>query len=114
VEASATRISQSIAVIPIATPLLAGPGSLTTVILLAKLPYGILISSIAIIVDCLLAWIHFRTSGKITKLIGGSNLLIIGKVMDVLMAAIAVSFLTSGISAICLKWSKNRIPFQVS
>jgi multiple antibiotic resistance protein len=101
--ASKTRIAATIAVIPIATPLLAGPGSLTTVILLAREPYGALVSSATIIVDCLVAWVLFRTSGKITKLLGSSNLLIIGKVMDILMAAIAVSFLTSGISAIFLK-----------
>ncbi len=101
--AGKTRISEAIAVIPIATPLLAGPGSLTTVILLARDPSGALISSAAITIDCSVAWIMFRLSGRITKLLGASNLLIIGKVMDILMAAIAVSYLTAGISSIFLK-----------
>jgi|SRR5579872_2924237 len=90
----------TIAVTPIATPLLAGPGSLTTVMLLARDPYGILVSSAAILVVCTIAWTLFRQSGKITKLIGATNLMIVGKVMDILMAAIAVSFLTSGIIAV--------------
>ena len=96
-----TTLLETVAVIPIATPLLAGPGSLTTVMLLAKEgPYGILVSSVSILVDCSLAWLFFRISGRITKIIGPTGLLIVGKVLDILMAAIAVSFLTSGVIAI--------------
>lgn len=95
-----TRALESIAVIPIATPLLAGPGSLTTVMLLAKEPLGIILSSVAIAIDCSIAWLFFRASERITKALGPTVLMIIGKVMDILMAAIAVSFLTSGITTI--------------
>ena len=96
------KLLNTFAVIPIATPLMAGPGSLTTVMLLAKeqFPLGILISSIAIIVDCSIGWIIFRLGSKITKKAGPTVLLIIGKEMDILIAAIAVSFLTAGITAI--------------
>jgi multiple antibiotic resistance protein len=103
VASKTTRVAETIAVVPIATPLLAGPGSLTTVILLARDPYGGIVSVVAIIVDCSIAWILFRVSGKITQHLGASNLLIIGKVMDILMAAIAVSYLTTGISTIFLR-----------
>jgi multiple antibiotic resistance protein len=90
---------QTIAVIPIATPLLAGPGSLTTVILLGRESYGFIIAGVAIAVDCALAWLAMRTSSRLTRLIGPSGLMIIGKVMDILMAAIAVSYLIKGLSA---------------
>ena len=103
IEAATTKISETIAVVPIATPLLAGPGSLTTVMLLAREPYGLLVSAVAILIDCSAAWILFRMGSRITKLVGGTNLVIVGKVMDILMAAIAVSFLTSGITSIFLK-----------
>jgi multiple antibiotic resistance protein len=89
-----------IAVIPIATPLLAAPESLTTVMLLARDPYGPLVSSISIPVDCLIAWLLFRASARITRFVGPTGLLIVGKVMDFLMAAIAVSYLTSGIISV--------------
>jgi len=101
--AESMRLAETIAIIPIATPLLAGPGSLTTVMLLAREPYGLLVSSIAILVDCSIAFVLFRMSDRITKVLGPTNLLIIGKVMDILMAAIAVSFLTTGITAIFVK-----------
>ncbi len=93
-----TKLAESMAVIPIATPLLAGPGSLTIVMLLSK--ESILVSIIAILVDCSFALLFFRLSGRITKALGPTVLVIIGKVMDILMAAIAVSFLTTGIIAI--------------
>jgi multiple antibiotic resistance protein len=100
-ESSATLDSSSMletmAVIPIATPLLAGPGSLTTVMLLAREPYGLIVSPLAILVDCSVAWFFFRASGRLIKVIGPTGLLIIGKVLDILMAAIAISFLTSGL-----------------
>ncbi len=88
---------EHIAVIPLATPLLAGPGSLTTVILLANLNLGYLIAGIAILVDSSLAFIAFRLSDRLNKLIGPSGLMIISKVLDILMAAIAVSYLVKGI-----------------
>ncbi len=88
---------ERIAVIPLATPLLAGPGSLTTVILLANSNLGYIIAGIAIVVDSFLALIAFRLSGGLNKLIGPSGLMIISKVLDILMAAIAVSYLVRGI-----------------
>ena len=94
---SSTTNLESVAVIPIATPLLAGPGSLATVMLLTKGPYGLLIGGIAIVVDCFFAWSALRLSGRISEKLGPNTLLIIGKVMDILMAAIAVSYLTKGI-----------------
>jgi multiple antibiotic resistance protein len=96
-----TKIVEALAVIPIATPLLAGPGSLTVVMLLSNSgTLGIAAAIIAILVDCSIAWILFRLSDRITKAASPTLLLIVGKVMDILMAAIAVSFLTTGITTI--------------
>lgn len=100
------KMVEAMAVIPIATPLLAGPGSLTVVMLFTReslggvASLGIVISTVAILVDCLIAWTLFRLADRIMKVLGPTVLLIISKVMDILMAAIAVSFLTSGIIAI--------------
>ena len=87
-------------VIPIATPLLAGPGSLTTVMLFTREPDGVFVAIAAIVVDCLIAWILLHLGDKITRKLGPTVLLIVAKVMDILMAAIAVSFLTSGLTSI--------------
>jgi len=96
-EVGKSGMIESIAVIPIATPLLAGPGSLTTVMLLTKEQFGLATSLVAILVNCLLAWSALRLSSKINERVGPTGLMIIGKVMDILMAAIAVSYLTRGV-----------------
>lgn len=88
---------ERIAVIPLATPLLAGPGSLTTALLLAHLDYGYAIAGIAIIVVALVTLVIFRASDRLSRVVGPSGLMIIGKVLDILMAAIAVSYLVKGI-----------------
>ena len=101
-----SKMIETLAIIPIATPLLAGPGSLTVVMLFSRESWGgiaslgVVISIVAILVDCFIAWSLFRVVDRVTKALGPTVLLIIGKVMDILMAAIAVSFLTSGIIAI--------------
>jgi multiple antibiotic resistance protein len=93
---------ERIAVIPLATPLLAGPGSLTTCILLANANYGYLIAGVAILVDSSLAFVALRSSDSLNKIIGPSGLMIIGKVLDILMTAIAVSYLVRGILGVGL------------
>jgi multiple antibiotic resistance protein len=89
-----------IAVIPLATPLLAGPGSLTTVILLANSEFGYAIAGIAILVDCFLAYVALRLSDNLNRVVGPSGLMIVGKVLDILMAAIAVSYLVKGTTGV--------------
>ena len=93
---------ERIAVIPLATPLLAGPGSLTTSILLANASYGYLIAGVAILVDSSLAFIALRSSDKLNSVVGPSGLMIISKVLDILMAAIAVSYLVKGMVGVGL------------
>jgi multiple antibiotic resistance protein len=93
---------ERITVIPLATPLLAGPGSLTTSILLASADYGYLIAGVAILVDSSLAFVALRSSDSLNKFVGPSGLMIIGKVLDILMAAIAVSYLVKGILGVGL------------
>ncbi|MEM0123751.1 MAG: MarC family protein, partial [Conexivisphaerales archaeon] len=80
---------KSVAIIPIATPLLAGPGSITTVMLLAETHYGLLVSGTAILVDCAIALVVLHSGTMLNKVIGASGLMILGKVMDIIMAAIA-------------------------
>lgn len=102
-EAVAQRSTMDrVAVIPIAVPLLAGPGSLTTAILLANDNYGYFIAGAAILVDSLLALVALRYSDRLDKLVGESGLMIVGKVLDILMTAIAVSYLVRGIVGVGL------------
>jgi multiple antibiotic resistance protein len=98
--------ADNIAVFPLAIPLLAGPGAIATVMVLNNPQYGAATgwidfsTAIAILIDCALVWILFRLSSEAMKVLKPSALVIVGKVMDILMGAIGISFLIRGAVAI--------------
>lgn len=101
-----TEEASSIAVFPIAIPLLAGPGAIATVILLNDPRYGVakgitdISTALAILIDCIIVWLLFAACNRLTRIVKPSAMLIIGKVMDILMGAIGVSFIVGGITTI--------------
>lgn len=98
--------ADSIAVFPIAIPLLAGPGAIATVIVLNDPRYGVakgitdISPALAILTACIIVWLLFTVSNRLTRIVKPSAMLVIGKVMDILMGAIGVSFIVGGIMAI--------------
>jgi len=96
----------SIAVFPLAIPLLAGPGAIATVIVLNNPEYGVAkgvadpSTAIAIVISCIIVWSLFVFSTKLTEVLKPSVMMIIGKVMLILMGAIGISFIVNGIAAI--------------
>ncbi|MFK5982207.1 MAG: MarC family protein [Flavobacteriaceae bacterium] len=83
-------------VFPLAFPLLAGPGSLTTLLSL-RAEYSIQNIIIAVLINILFIYIVLKTSGKIQKIIGKNGIIIIRKVFGVILLAIAVKLFTSNI-----------------
>jgi multiple antibiotic resistance protein len=95
-------VTDSIAVFPLAIPLLAGPGAIATVMVLNNLQYGAakgwmdFSMAVAIVVDCVIVWLLFSLSSRLMKVLKPSVMVITGKVMDILMGAIGISFLIRG------------------
>jgi multiple antibiotic resistance protein len=82
----------------IGTPLLCGPGTITTVMLLSK-EYGVLIPFIAITLSLLATWLILYYAEGIQRVLGDVVTDIMGKVLGMLVAAIAVKIIASGILA---------------
>jgi multiple antibiotic resistance protein len=82
----------------IGTPLLCGPGTITTVMLLSK-EYGLLIPFAAITLSLLATWIILYYAETIQRVLGNVVTDIMGKVLGMLVAAIAVKIIASGILA---------------
>jgi multiple antibiotic resistance protein len=82
----------------IGTPLLCGPGTITTVMLLSK-EYGLLIPFIAITLSLLATWLILYYAEAIQSVLGNVVTDIMGKVLGMLVAAIAVKIIASGILA---------------
>ena len=83
-------------VFPLAFPLIAGPGSLTTLLSL-KSEFHTENIIIAVVVNVIVIFIVLKTSARIERLIGQNGINIIRKVFGVVLLAIAVKLFTSNI-----------------
>ncbi len=83
-------------VFPLAFPLIAGPGSLTT-LLSIKSEFSTPNIIVAIIVNVFVIYIVLKTSRKIEKFIGKNGIQIIRKIFGVVLLAIAVKLFMSNI-----------------
>ena len=83
-------------VFPLAFPLIAGPGSLTTLLSL-RAEFRVENIIVAIILNVLVIYVVLKTSSKIERLIGPNGINIIRKVFGVILLAIAVKLFTVNI-----------------
>ena len=90
--------TKSAAGVVIGTPLLCGPGTITTVMLLSK-DYGMLIPFIAITLSLIATWLILYYSAYIQRVLGEVVTDIMGKVLGMLVAAIAIKIIFAGIMA---------------
>jgi multiple antibiotic resistance protein len=88
----------SAAGVVIGTPLLCGPGAITTVMLLSR-DYGILIPFLAITLSLIATWIILFYADLIQRILGEVVTDIMGKVLGMLVAAIAIKIIFAGIMA---------------
>jgi multiple antibiotic resistance protein len=93
--------SSTAAGVVIGTPLLCGPGTITTVMLLSN-NYGIIIPLAAITLALLATWLILYYAEVIQRILGEVVTDIMGKVLGMLVAAIAVKIIASGVMALTL------------
>ena len=88
-------VSPTFGVVPLGTPLIAGPATLTTTLVLVG-SYGYIPVIVSLIVNILLAWLIFAQADRIIRLIGINGSRAFAKVAALLLAAIAVKMIRSG------------------
>jgi len=93
------KTKYEIAAVPLATPLIAGPGVLTTTIILV-LEYGFTVTIIAAAAVLFVQWLALRESDVIHKVIGHQGSEVVSKVMGLIIAAFAVEYIIQGWQAI--------------
>jgi multiple antibiotic resistance protein len=94
---------RDVAITPLALPLLAGPGTLTTVMLLmSESPTAHLSVVIGIVAAMLVSWLIVRLAGQIDAWIGPQGAVIIIKLLGFLLAALAVEIGSAGIRELFL------------
>ena len=100
-EQEEAQIKEDISVFPLATPLLAGPGAMgATILLISNVKDSVshqLIVAGAIIAVLLITLAALLSASKLQKLLGVTGMHVVGRVMGVLLAALAVQFILDGI-----------------
>tara|TARA_Y200000002_G_scaffold158917_1_gene131378 strand:+ start:216 stop:791 length:576 start_codon:yes stop_codon:yes gene_type:complete len=86
-------------IVPIAFPLIAGPGTLTTLISI-KSEYNDINIILAIVLNMILVYIVLKSSEKIQKILGSQGINILRKVFGIILLAIGIKLFTTNIKLI--------------
>jgi multiple antibiotic resistance protein len=97
---------RDIALTPLAVPLLAGPGAISTILVLtsrARNPWqdGLILAALALILS--LTYIFFRFAQPLLNYLKESGLRLLTRLMGLILAALAVEFVLQGLKA-ALPW----------
>jgi multiple antibiotic resistance protein len=87
----------SIGAVPIAMPLLVGPGAITTTIFNIQ-AYGVVVTALAVFVVLTLTWLILRYVDSFYRFLGKTGALVIARVMALLIAAIAIQYMLFGVT----------------
>jgi len=86
-----------VAAFPLATPLIAGPGAISTVIIISVPPYSPLFALVAVACNSVLAFLILSSSDSLGKVLGKNGTNALSRITALLIAALAVSFVVSGV-----------------
>lgn len=86
-------------IVPLAFPLIAGPGAMTSILAL-RAEYFVSNIIAAIIINLILVYIVLKTSGKIESVLGKQGINVIRKIFGVILLAIAVKLFTTNIQSL--------------
>jgi|Deesub1362A_J573_1020465.scaffolds.fasta_scaffold04282_5 multiple antibiotic resistance protein len=89
----------SVGVVPLATPLIAGPGAITTVLVYTNLLSGFhkLLMILSIIIAVAITWVVLKESERLFRILGEDGSHALTRIMSILLAAIAVEMMMKGI-----------------
>ncbi len=107
IESSATSDNANIALVPLGTPLLAGPGAIVAAILFvrdATGPADLAAIAAGIVAIHLVIYLALRFSTSILRVIREAGVTVISRIAGVLLAAIAVQLTADGIHDFILSW----------
>ncbi|WP_123347674.1 MULTISPECIES: YchE family NAAT transporter [unclassified Enterobacter] len=102
-EKSENAIRESIGVVPLALPLMAGPGAISSTIVWGTRYHSLthLIGfSVAIAVFAFCCWAVFRLAPWLVRLLGQTGINVITRIMGLLLMALGIEFIVTGIKAL--------------
>jgi multiple antibiotic resistance protein len=90
------------AVFPLAVPMISGPGTIATVLLLVNLSHGdrleLFVVVLAYAVALFVTWLCMRGSSLLLRVIGTTGIHVISRLLGIILAALAVQFVLNGLA----------------
>ena len=90
----------NVAAFPLATPLLAGPGAISTVVIISGSPYSPLIALVVVGCNMVVAYLVLSSSDWVGRILGHNGTNALSRITALLIAALAVSFVVDGVANI--------------
>jgi MarC family membrane protein len=109
-EEQEARARADITVFPLAIPLIAGPGALASVMILTgearSYPLGFVLLFAMSAIVLTLVYVALRTSSLLARMLGQTGINVITRVLGVLLAALAVEYVGTGVRELIHAGSK--------
>jgi len=99
-EVAEGRAKEDVALTPLAIPMLAGPGAISTAIVVAGQARGVaqtLVVYAAIILTGLISFLSLRLGEPLLRRLGKTGIRVVTRIMGLILAAVAVQFVFSGV-----------------
>ncbi|HEY5349049.1 MAG TPA: MarC family protein [Candidatus Lustribacter sp.] len=99
-EERAASEGENPAVFPLAIPMIAGPGTLATVLLLVNLAHASALDLLAVVLAyaaaLAIAWLCMRGAARYLHRLGRTGIHVVTRVLGIILAALAVQFVING------------------
>jgi MarC family membrane protein len=94
------QIKEDVALTPLAIPMLAGPGAISTAIVISGQARGVAQTSVvyaSIVLTGLLSYVSLRLGEPLLGRLGKTGIRVVTRIMGLILAAVAVQFVFSGV-----------------
>ena len=94
--------SENPAVFPLAVPMIAGPGTIATVLLLVNLTHynglRLAIVFLAFVTALAVTWVCMRSATLVLRVVGNTGVHVVTRLLGIILAALAVQFVLNGLT----------------
>ena len=94
------QTKEDVAITPLAIPMLAGPGAISTVVVLSSQAQGLLELGVvygSVVITGLVSYLVLRIGENLLRRLGKTGIRVLTRIMGLILAAVAVQFVLSGI-----------------
>ena len=107
----ARQATSNVALVPLGTPLLAGPGAIVATMLFVRRAggaWGYLAIALAVAAVLLIVWLTLRYCGVIVRVLRPGGIEVLTRIAGLLLAAIAVQLIADSVGAFVTEYVSSR------